>query len=347
MYQMKWITNITGIIIFSILGFFPMTLAQEPNELEPAKKTGFYYTIQKGDTLWDLSQKFYNSQWDWPGLWEMNKDIKNPHQITPGTKIQIFLKSKTLPKAPPVQPPPEPVKVETPPISPSFTYQNINRTGFIRKHVVDTLGVIIRERDGNLMMSANDIIYIKPTNKANLIPGEIYQIFSTEKIEKKVNNQIFKGIKHLIKAEIKVLEHTDNYATAIITDSYRDANVNDKIMAYYKRDMVLSVQEHPPPINAFLICSEENTVIINQYQIAFIDKGRHDDIKPGQIYSIMQKNRSAFDATSSNWPIKEQYDTLLAPLNSGKLIVLHTEDIAATVMILSAKRALYPDDMVN
>ena len=29
-------------------------------------QTGFYYTIQKGDTLWDLSQKFSDTPWQWP-----------------------------------------------------------------------------------------------------------------------------------------------------------------------------------------------------------------------------------------------------------------------------------------
>ena len=59
-------------------------------EFVPGTDSGFFYTIKKGDTLWDLSQKFYNSQWDWPGLWEMNEDIKNPHWIYPGKKIRIF-----------------------------------------------------------------------------------------------------------------------------------------------------------------------------------------------------------------------------------------------------------------
>jgi hypothetical protein len=118
-------------------------------------------------------------------------------------------------------------------------------------------------------------------------------------------------------------------------------------MAYYKRNTVLSVQENPDPIDASLVCSEENTVMINDYQIAFINKGRQDNIQPGQIYTILQENKSAFDGSDSNWTQKTKTAPPLEPLNSGKLIVLHAEDIAATVMILSSKRDLYPGDMVN
>ena len=168
MYQMKWTLKITGIILFLIFGFFPMGWAQE-SEVQQTQNSGFYYTIQKGDTLWDLSQRFYNSQWDWPGLWEMNKEINNPHQIVPGQKIKIFLKSEApiakapiakapIAKAAVVQAPPETAKPKLPPaISPSFTYPEMSHTGFIKTTVEPSLGNIIREKDGNLMMSAQEI----------------------------------------------------------------------------------------------------------------------------------------------------------------------------------------------
>jgi hypothetical protein len=47
------------------------------------------YTIQKGDTLWDLSQKFLNNPWYWPKIWSLNPAIENPHWIYPGNKLRI------------------------------------------------------------------------------------------------------------------------------------------------------------------------------------------------------------------------------------------------------------------
>ena len=47
------------------------------------------YTIQKGDTLWDLSQKFLNNPWYWPKIWSLNPGIENPHWIYPGNKLRI------------------------------------------------------------------------------------------------------------------------------------------------------------------------------------------------------------------------------------------------------------------
>jgi len=47
------------------------------------------YTIVKGDTLWDLSQKFLNNPWYWPKIWSLNPSIENPHWIYPGNKLRI------------------------------------------------------------------------------------------------------------------------------------------------------------------------------------------------------------------------------------------------------------------
>jgi LysM domain len=47
------------------------------------------YVIQRGDTLWDLSQKFLANPWYWPKIWSLNPYIENPHWIYPGNKLKV------------------------------------------------------------------------------------------------------------------------------------------------------------------------------------------------------------------------------------------------------------------
>lgn len=87
--------NLKTIIITLVLAIltgwsFTSGFAEDISDFVPREDSGFYYTIQKGDTLWDLSERFYNSKWDWPGLWKVNDEIKNPHLIYPGKKAEYF-----------------------------------------------------------------------------------------------------------------------------------------------------------------------------------------------------------------------------------------------------------------
>ncbi|MDP2877399.1 MAG: LysM peptidoglycan-binding domain-containing protein, partial [Holophaga sp.] len=37
------------------------------------------YIVVKGDTLWDLGQRFLDNPYAWPQIWDQNKWIKDPH----------------------------------------------------------------------------------------------------------------------------------------------------------------------------------------------------------------------------------------------------------------------------
>jgi hypothetical protein len=50
---------------------------------------GTEYTVQKGDTLWDISGKTQYDPFRWPVLWDGNREIENPHLLLPGQRLLI------------------------------------------------------------------------------------------------------------------------------------------------------------------------------------------------------------------------------------------------------------------
>lgn len=60
------------------------------------------YVVAPGDTLWGISQRYTDSPWRWPDLWNMNREqIRNPHLIYPGYVILLDRERGRLTIAPP------------------------------------------------------------------------------------------------------------------------------------------------------------------------------------------------------------------------------------------------------
>lgn len=295
-------------------------------------KSYFYYTVKKGDNLWALSQKFYNSNWVWPGLWGINGKIKNPHLIYPGEKIKIFLR-KTLQKQPSVKYVKKLPQNTENKIMPTFYYPGMDSLGFIKQRALKPLGQVIKSRNNKVMMSQSDIIYIDKLRNKTIIPGKKYTVFSTEKIDFQDHGKRFKGIKYLIKGIIRILENNGQYVTAKVLRSFHYISEGDLIMDYKKRGREIKIKDPVKNINAEIICSENKNSLISDNNIAFINKGSRNRIKTGQIYSVF-KSQDLRKSQISGKRIS------LAPLKIGRLIVLHTEKTASTVLIISSQKVI-------
>ncbi|MFI5320655.1 MAG: LysM peptidoglycan-binding domain-containing protein [Myxococcota bacterium] len=53
-------------------------------------RPGRIHVVQRGDTLWDISDAYLGTPWVWPSIWKDNSvEVENPHQIYPNERIWI------------------------------------------------------------------------------------------------------------------------------------------------------------------------------------------------------------------------------------------------------------------
>ena len=79
--MLKRLTPVVGAMLLTLATY---AAAQEMREGHPDS-----YTVQKGDTLWDISAKFLDKPWLWPEIWQANPQVKNPHRIYPGDVLSL------------------------------------------------------------------------------------------------------------------------------------------------------------------------------------------------------------------------------------------------------------------
>ena len=324
-----------------VLGAQASAAEQANQKAEVEYQAGFYYTVKKGDTLWDLSQRFSDTPWQWPDLWRENTQIPNPHWIYPGERIRLFRKSdkhryqvpvkKEIPQTAPKVEATTPEEELEPQID--FLYSKIDRVGFIRDPSVAPMGEIFKSLDNKKLISKDDQIYIKYPDSGrteSFAPGLRMTVY--RKLYPGEARSF--GAQHYILGIVEIMTVNNDYAIAKVMDSFRKIQVGDLVMRYEPRNPILSVVESTPGIEGHVLVGEEHTKMLGDLFTAFIDKGTDDQIVPGQIYNIYYQEYGRGGSGGSKIP--------LAPVTIGSLLVLHTEKTTSTVVITSSSRKISP-----
>jgi hypothetical protein len=294
----------------------------QPTETE----NGYYYTVQKGDTLWSLSERFSNSPWVWPELWEENsRIIANPHLIYPGQKLRLARRPSRggADSAISSQAIPEGIYYY---FSPAAQY------GFIRKTPVIPAGSIFKAREtGRTMINEGNIVYIKPEGQAGLAQGAWMTIFRTFEPIVDQHTKHLIGTQHLLCGIVEILQMEPDYAIGKVVKSYRPIRLGDKLMAFEQRSPRILIQNSQAGIDGTILLSEEHLNVFAEHHVAFIDRGRLHGIRPGQIYSIYYRDEHNLGSAVSPRRVT-------TPVDYGELIVLHVEDTTATVLITDSEK---------
>ncbi len=331
-----------------ILTFIAPALAQ-PSEKEVEYEAGFYYTVKPGDTLWDISQRFNDTPWQWPDLWKENQQLPNPHWIYPGERIRLFRKGdkhryqeEPVPAATPTAQATAPEPLPEPEVH--FYYPRADRYGFIRKPAVDPLGMIFKSKEDKGLISQDDLVYLRPVGadkSGAFAAGTRLTVYRTLKPIDTRDAEETIGTQHYLLGVVEVIQSEDKYAIAKVIDNFDAIHVGDLLMPYQTRSLEFKVNDSTPGIRGAIIATEEHADLVSSDTTAFIDRGKIDNILPGQIYTISYQE-TVPDPNDQHAP-----PITLAPVDVGSLIVLHTEEANSTVYITSSRGKITPGFMIR
>lgn len=288
---------------------------------------GYYYTVQKGDTLWGLSQRFSSAPWVWPELWQENSEIiANPHLIYPGQKLRLTRVAGGRP-APGVPGTLAKASGEPSLDGIGYVFSPIDQVGFVRKVPVVPQATLLKPRNTGLtMISQGDVAYAQPAQGKALAKGQLLTVYRTsDPVFHRATGQLI-GTQHLICGLVEVLQSEPDYAVVGVVRSFRPILPGDKLMPFERRSVRIPVQKSVPGIDGEIFKSEEPLNVFAEFHTAFMDRGRKDGIMPGQIYSVYYRDKL-------NLGTVEHPRTAYAPVDCGEVLVLHVEENTATVVV--------------
>jgi hypothetical protein len=333
------------------------------------------YTVVKNDTLWDISGKFLQHPWQWPQLWNQNKQIKNPDLIYPGDTIYFSMvngkpqlnltrnpqsqfattcilkeedykngrKDFALTKDGKLKPCIRESEIEQPikliPFHEIAKY--LSSPKVVGENELNLHPYVVDIADEHIVAGAGDKLYVRAITQPETQEYMVYRTGSTF-INPDTQEILGYEAKYIANA---TLQQTGDPATLMITKSSSEIRLGDRVMPYTEDDVSLNYFARPPdlPIKGSIISVINGVSQIGINNVVVIDKGRLDGLLPGHELDIYQNRGIARDPYSTIKGDAVQLPNELA----GMLMVFRTFDRVSYALVMEATGALHVLDRVQ
>lgn len=218
--------------------------------------------------------------------------------------------------------------------APSYHYSKIDTLPFVRSNEIESFGKIFSKRDLDaVLIDEGEEVYIQPEEGKRLILGNKYMVYTTLKPLKNKDGDVI-GIPHRVNGIVEIVKIEKNHAVAKVVKSYREFKEGNKIASYKKKSPDIAYTSTPKGIAGDIIMGAFDDVMFAEHQIVFLDKGKNQNVKMGQTYSIY---RDLVVPPASN-----DEDSTTSPIDFGKLLIIDSGEDASSALILKSERDIDP-----
>lgn len=239
------------------------------------------HTVRRGDTLWDISSRYYQSPYAWPRLWAKNPQILNPHWIYPGDQVRLqeegdgsSARDKLLGRR--RQVPPKTVF--------------LRGTGWIDEPSKDTWGAVAGSPDDQMLLSEGDDIYLELSGDQPVSVGQELTIFRPLR-DVKAHDGSARGQLVSIRGTARVdrVNARTHMVKARIIESLDVIERGEKVGPVTRRFDVVPEVASPVDLEARILASIDPLQIYGQHHVVFLDKGEKDGVKVGQRFFAVRR----------------------------------------------------------
>lgn len=353
------------------LGFTPV-MAQDIEKAKGGETGEKTHTVQKGDTLWDISEEFLKDPFQWPEIWDKNKQIKNPHLIYPGQVITIRPASekkveeaaapvqpapvkaeevkeaaKEAEPAKPAEPAPQPKEEEKAPVvaavaeppaapqKPTYYYPGIERTSFISSDSAAFSGIIIDSREDKVMLAVGDIVFINIGEDKGAKKGDRYTIYKEAvPIYHPIETKKMVGHRVDVLGILEIENPLAKISEGRITASYDVITKGDRLTKVEPVPDKIEVKKGTVALEGLIVVSGTGSLEIAAGHIVFLDRGKKAGVEVGNTLVVLLAEK-----------VTDGY--VLPAEEVGRLLILSTQDDMSTALVVHSSKPFHTGDKVR
>jgi len=322
------------------------------------------HTVESGDTLWDLTEKYLKSPWYWPKVWSINPQIANPHLIFPGDIVLFKGSGEIVPDFNDVPGDDEELARSgktldgTPDSYKDYvqlggkykiikytgvndTVFDVTRKGFISQEKLGETAEIIGSHHEKELLATEDSCYIKIDNFSASI-GDYVQFFRTieEVIHPETGEPAGKRIEIMGKGKVLSINES-NIATLKIVKSFDAISRGDKIRAWENNLLNIPIKETDVKVKATILTSYDPVVHLGDGHIIYLDKGSKSGLEVGHMLSVFKKGDGIRAIEEKEESTKLPYELV------GEVVILKVEDNTSAAIITKSLVNIIKGDKVS
>ena len=322
---------------------------------------GIVHTVVKGDTLWDLTEKYLGNPWYWPKVWSYNQHIENPHWIYPGNTIRFDAppaagansnSSNAAAADMPAQ-----LRVTQPEseesalddeireymddelvtvsegksigLVPENAGSGVRQESFISVEEFKTSGKLDSAFSEKRLLSVYDKVYLAFDDPLAVRLGDLYTIYRPgDEIIHPSSGDSY-GYQINVVGTVRITALHSDHVTGIIESAADEIRRGDLVSVFSETEKKLTQTPNEQEVRGAILASLNPLLpLLGEQHLVFIDKGTNDGVKNGNTFDIIRAGDPLTDTTEGN-------ESEVYPEESvGAIVVIDAKETASVGVIV-------------
>lgn len=250
------------------------------------------YTVTEGDTLWDITQRYYGDPYQWPRVWSYNPDITNPHWIYPGSVIRLRPGDDEV-----VKTAPRGFKRSKARVADDDAIY-IAEYGFLDENALEDAGYIIAANEEHMMLSDFDNTYVRFHKDVQPEIGKVYTVFRTidpeerfQTIDAVERESQEKGKLVRIFGEVRLQDYDEEHriGRAVVVDSLDVVERGLRLAPMERKFEWVEVVPADRSLRATVVANLYPRKLPSTNQVIFVDVGAEQGVVAGNRFYIVRQ----------------------------------------------------------